>query len=133
VTNAGPDSTGEVVVPDILPLSLDYVSDTCGAVYDDPTHTWTWTTPVLQVAAPATCELTVEVLPGNLGEVENTAFVEGIGIDTMTANNSNSATVVIGGAVVEIPTLSSIGMLILVSLLGFTATAVLRRRGLRAR
>lgn len=129
VTNAGPDATGQVVVTDFLPAEVRYIGDTCGSAYDDLTHSWIWTSPVLFVSMPQTCELVVEALPGGFGLVENTAFVDGLGVDPMTANNSSTASVEIDGSVVEVPILSPTGLLMLTLLMGITAIFALRRRG----
>jgi uncharacterized repeat protein (TIGR01451 family) len=86
VNNNGPlDETG-VVVTDNLPVSVNYVSNTCGA--SNGGGTVTWNVGALANGASASCDITVT--PTVVGQITNNASVTGIAIDLNLENNTYS-------------------------------------------
>ncbi len=88
VNNAGPSTATAVVVTDVLPATLDLVSNDCGAVYVDPTLTWTIGT--LAPGATVVCNLNVVVAA--LGPISNTASLTSATTDPNGANNASTST-----------------------------------------
>ncbi len=88
VNNAGPSTATAVVVTDVLPPTLDLVSNDCGAVYVDPTLTWTIGT--LAPGATVVCNLNVVV--ATLGPIVNTASLSSATSDPNGANNASTST-----------------------------------------
>jgi uncharacterized repeat protein (TIGR01451 family) len=120
VFNFGPDDATGVTVVDTLPTEVTYVSDTCGA--GPPVgQTWTWVIGNLAASAGASCDITVTVNPGVTGSVSNTATVTGNEDDPAPDNNTGmTAFEVEEGiepgpeiSVLEIPTTSEVGLLLM--------------------
>jgi uncharacterized repeat protein (TIGR01451 family) len=129
VTNNGPGAATGVVATDTLPAQFDYVSDDCGAVFADPTLTWSIGS--LAVSASVTCNVsTVVAADATPGAVVNTATVAGNETDPTQANNSGPTTVDVGTgqSILEIPTLDRVGLAILLLGLMSAAVLVLRKR-----
>ncbi|MEM7480846.1 MAG: DUF11 domain-containing protein [Acidobacteriota bacterium] len=124
VTNNGPDDDTNVVVTDMLPAEVTYVSDDCGGINGPP---WTWTIGALANGATAICNITVQVNDIE-GPIVNTASVAGDNADNDGANDASTNTVVAQASILEIPTLGTIGFVLLVLLLLGSATLLMRRR-----
>ncbi len=124
VANAGPGDANNVVVTDTLPAEVSYVSDTCGGTNTPP---WTWNAGTILANNSASCDITVSVVTP--GAIVNTASVTADG-DGNTANNTSTATVqgTLGGNPPGIPTLDTIGLVILFALLAAAALIMVRRR-----
>ena len=128
VTNNGPaDATG-VVVTDVLPAGLTYVSDSCGGSWNAGTGTWTWTIGALSASTNVSCDLTVEVAPGANGTITNVATVTGNENDPDGANSTASADVTASSRIPGIPAQTPGGVAVMVLLLVGAALLVLRRR-----
>lgn len=124
VTNNGPDDASGVVVTDILPAEVTYVSDDCGGSNVPP---WTWNIGALSNGAAATCNITVNVAGGFSGSIANTATVSADQNDPNPGDESSTSNVQVG-SVLEIPTLGTIGFALLALLLAAGAIFVIRRR-----
>ncbi len=94
-TNLGPNSTGGILVQDILPVGVTYVSDTGGGTYNPGTGTWTVGT--LTSGQTAQLTITVTIDAGTLGQtITNTAsLLTSTQPDTNAANNSASVDIVV--------------------------------------
>jgi uncharacterized repeat protein (TIGR01451 family) len=126
VTNNGPSNATGVVVTDTLPPGLTYVSNDCGATF--AAGTLTWNVGALAVSASATCNLTVTVTQP--GTINNVATATGNEADPTPANNASTGSVTgeEPGFDPAIPTLSPIGMALLVLVLAGLALVMMRRR-----
>jgi uncharacterized repeat protein (TIGR01451 family) len=126
VSNAGPADATNVVVTDPLPAGVTYVSDDCGGMNTPP---WTWNVGTLTAGGPgATCNITVTVDADATGLIDNTATVAADNADPVTANNAGTAQVEVGQSVLEIPTLSQVGLALLVLVLAAASLVLMRRR-----
>lgn len=126
VSNAGPADATNVVVTDPLPAGVTYVSDDCGGLNVPP---WTWNVGTLTAAGPGeTCNITVTVDADATGLIDNTATVTADNADPVTANNAGTAQVEVGQSVLEIPTLSQVGLALLVLVLAAASLMLMRRR-----
>ena len=89
VTNAGPDTAGDVRVTDTLPAGVTFLSvtpsDQCG--YDS---SGTVTCDVGEISSSGTATVTVMVNTTAAGTIANTAAVSSASQDPNTANNSDS-------------------------------------------
>lgn len=126
VTNNGPDDDTNVVVTDTLPAGVAYVSDDCGGMFAAPT--FTWNVGSLANGASAVCNVSVNVVDPD--DTANSASVSGDSTDPNQANNA--AGTIIGGSVLEIPTLGELGLVALLLALAGAAIFLLRRRGQEA-
>ncbi|MEM7483031.1 MAG: proprotein convertase P-domain-containing protein [Acidobacteriota bacterium] len=124
VENMGPDDATGVVVTDPLDPCTTYISDDCGGSDVPP---WTWNLGALPNGAIAFCNVTVDASACGANEVFNTAMVMGNEMDSNTTNQASTASVAVG-SILEIPTLGSVGMLVLIGLLGLGAFVLMRRR-----
>jgi uncharacterized repeat protein (TIGR01451 family) len=129
VTNNGPADATNVVVTDPLPAEVTYVSDDCGGMNVPP---WTWTVGNLANGVSATCNITVTVNPGAAGNIDNTATVSGDNADPAQANNTGTGSFGVQQNPLEIPTLSQVGLALLVLALAAASLVLLRRRLRRA-
>ncbi len=124
VANAGPANVTGIVVTDTLPAAVAYVSDDCGGTNTPP---WTWNVGTLNSGASATCNITTSVVTP--GAIDNTATVAADN-DSTPGNNSSTASVIgeppVG--IVEVPTLDSVGLGLLLAALTACALVLLRRR-----
>ena len=97
--NGGPSDATNIVVVDKLPLDpkkivVQFVSPQC--VYTTATHTVTCTAP--RVPAGESVSFVIEAQAnGSVGTVDNTATLSSTTPDPVTANNTNSATVIVKG------------------------------------
>jgi uncharacterized repeat protein (TIGR01451 family) len=121
-SNNGPGTANNVVVTDSLPAGLAYVSNDCGASFAAPNVTWNIAS--LANGASAVCNVTVTVNASGT----NSATISSDQNDPVPANNASAATVLGDQNVLEIPTASTWGLLILGLGLGLAAFTVLRRR-----
>ncbi|MCB1008266.1 MAG: DUF11 domain-containing protein [Acidobacteria bacterium] len=127
VTNNGPDAATGVVVTDTLPVEVSYVSDDCGGADLPP---WTWNIGNLAASASVVCTITVLVGDVAPGDVVNSATVASDLTDPQPGDNTGSAIVTVGQAIpdwVEIPTLSTAGLLALLVLIAGAGLTLLRR------
>ena len=87
VANSGPDTATGVIVTDLLPAGVTFVSDIPSqGAYDEVTGVWT----VGTVAAAATPTLTITVTVSSPGQIVNTATVDGDQFDPNLGNNTDS-------------------------------------------
>ena len=94
VTNTGPDATTGVVIEDVLPTGLEYVSTSPGATmsYDPGTRTLVWTVGNLSDGANET--LTLLVNATTIGSWDNVATVTASDLpDPVSDNDEDVATV----------------------------------------
>ncbi|MCB1033615.1 MAG: DUF11 domain-containing protein [Acidobacteria bacterium] len=113
-----------VTVTDTLPADVTYVSDDCGGANGPP---WVWNVGTLGSGASATCNITVDINPDAVLPITNTATVTATQTDNVPDNDT--AVAIVGNAnTLEIPTLGSIGLALLLVLLAATALFLLRRR-----
>jgi uncharacterized repeat protein (TIGR01451 family) len=124
VTNNGPSNATGVTVTDTLPAGLTYVSNSCGATFAAPILTWN--VGALAATASATCNLTVTV--NQPGVIVNSASATGNEGDPTPGNNAAVVTVNVLVNLLEIPTLDSVGLAVLIVLLAASAAVLLRRR-----
>jgi uncharacterized repeat protein (TIGR01451 family) len=77
VHNAGPDNATNVVITDMLPLGLDFVSASDGGTYDALSRTITWTAFNLNYGAPDVVRTFIAevnaIMAGNATGITNTA------------------------------------------------------------
>lgn len=108
-TNNGPAAATGVTVIDTLSSNVTYISNTCGAV--NAANMVTWSVGNLASAANASCDVTVEV--NGFGNISNSATINGNEVDPVAGNNVTSNAV--AGPAQNIPSLSLIGLLVLVA------------------
>ena len=98
VRNDGGTVATSVLVRDILPAGILYVSDTCGG--GTTGQVWSWSVGTLAPGASATCRLNVQVDPDHIGDsFVNVASVSGVGEASADfANNSVQSVVVVPDA-----------------------------------
>ncbi|HMZ17883.1 MAG TPA: putative Ig domain-containing protein, partial [Blastocatellia bacterium] len=89
VTNNGPNNATGVVVNDLLPSGLNYVSDDGGGAYNPSTGDWT----VGALANGASATLHITVMVNTTDPVSNTALVSSSSLpDTIPDNNQATVT-----------------------------------------
>ena len=90
LTNNGPKNANSIVVTDVLPGGLSYVSDDSGGSYNPLTGLWTL--PPLNNGGVAILNITLDVDPGTAGStITNTATITNSNrIDPDPSNNSSS-------------------------------------------
>jgi uncharacterized repeat protein (TIGR01451 family) len=88
VTNNGPDAATNVVVTDVLPAEVAYLSDDCGASDIQP---WTWQVGTVADGETVTCTVTTELVTP--GVIENEATVTADEDDVELDNNTASVVV----------------------------------------
>ena len=120
VQNLGPDDATGVVVTDMLPNGVAYVSDTCGGVAGMP---WTWTIGDLMNGASVSCDITVDII--DPGDTTNVADASADQNDPNTGNNSGTAQLPPFGG--PIPTLGSTGIALLIGLIAGFGLFLTRR------
>jgi uncharacterized repeat protein (TIGR01451 family) len=121
VDNLGPDDATGVVVTDDLPAGVAYVSDDCGGVPGTP---WTWNVGSLMAGAFETCNITVDIVdPANTANVANATS----SMNDPDPTNNSSATAQLPPFGGPIPTLGTVGILVLIGLLAGIGFVVLRR------
>ncbi len=89
-SNAGPDTATNVVVKDVLPTGVTFVSAP-GCTYAAGTRTVTCTVATLANGATVSRTITATVAPDAASTVSNTATVSADTQDPNTANNSSTA------------------------------------------
>lgn len=130
VFNNGPAAATNVEVVDTIPAGLTWSSDDCGAG-PDVAGVLTWSVGALADQASATCNVTFDVDPAFVGQIDNTATVSADNADPNAADNSSTSSVTVGAPTnpLEIPTLSEWGLAaMLLALLGFGVFTMRRRR-----
>jgi len=120
VQNLGPDDATGVVVTDMLPAGVAYISDDCGGIPGTP---WTWNILGLAAGANVTCNIEVDVI--DAGDTANVADVSGDQADPNTGNNTSTAGIPAFGG--PIPTLGTAGILLLTILIAGVGLFVMRR------
>jgi len=128
VTNNGPDPANNTVVTDNLPAEFTWTGDDCGAgppAGGPPNGTLTWNVGNLANGASATCNVTGTVDGPNGTIASNSATATSDSTDPTPP--TAVATVTIQLSVLEIPTLSRIGIALLLLLLAGAAVWALRR------
>jgi uncharacterized repeat protein (TIGR01451 family) len=116
VANAGPSSATGVVVTDILPAGVSFISATPTQGNCSGTTTVTCNLGTIANAATATISLQV-TLPSTPGPVSNTATVATSSTDPNPANNSSTSTITVIPAA-QIPAASPMLLLLLAMTLG---------------
>jgi uncharacterized repeat protein (TIGR01451 family) len=102
VMNAGPDGASGIEVEDILPSGVTYLAHSSSSGLYSPV-TGLWSLPPLAASASATLEIMVLVDSGGSSTIVNTAMiVAGDESDPDLSNNSATATVVVGGADLQV-------------------------------
>jgi uncharacterized repeat protein (TIGR01451 family) len=100
VTNAGPDTATTIIINDVLPPGLTYVSDNGGGTYNSSTGRWTITS--LSNGSSAILRITARVT--SIDPKTNTASV--VSLDQTDLDGSNNASSVIitpvGGGVADL-------------------------------
>jgi len=128
VTNNGPDPANNTVVTDNLPAEFTWTGDDCGAgppAGGPPNGTLTWNVGNLANQASATCNVTGTVAGPNGAQATNSATATSDSTDPTPP--TAAATVTIQQSVLEIPTLSKVGIGLLLLLLAGAAVWALRR------
>lgn len=133
VTNNGPDDANNVVVTDNLPAEFSWASDDCGAgppAGGPPNGTLTWNVGLLANGAAAVCNVTgtVDGAPGTV--VVNDASAVSDSTDPTPA--FAAAAIDIQQSILEIPTLSQVGLVFFLLLLAVSAFWLLRTRRAKA-
>ena len=107
VDNSGPNDATGVVVTDLLPAGVSYVSDDSGGAYDSVTGAWTVGN--LLNAASATLNITASVNPATAGTtITNTATAAATESDPNSLNDSGSVAIVVNTPPVANPDVASI-------------------------
>jgi uncharacterized repeat protein (TIGR01451 family) len=95
VTNSGPDNATNVVVADVLPAGLTFVSAS-STVGTYASSTGDWTVGALANGASALLDITVTVNSSTAGQtITNSASVDGSENDSVAENNNASASAVV--------------------------------------
>jgi len=117
-TNGGPSPATNVVVTDVLPAGLQFVSATPSQGSCTGTTNVTCNLGTLANGASATVALSAMVTATS-GTIANTASVSASGSDPGSGNNSSSApALVVGAASADIPTMSEWVLIALAAMLG---------------
>ncbi|MCP4362740.1 MAG: DUF11 domain-containing protein, partial [Chloroflexi bacterium] len=91
VTNAGPDSTSNIIVSDTLPISVTYISQGGTGVYNSLSGVWSVGT-TLNKDDRVTMTITATVNSGTAGQsITNTATISAAEGETNSGNNLASA------------------------------------------
>ncbi len=112
VTNNGPGDAIDVVVTDMLPEQLSFIS-TSGCA-EDPAGVPTCSLGDLANGASSGYSITVQVNEEAMGEIVNTAVVSASTVDPEPADNADGSSVLI---FIEVPTLNRPGLLLLLLML----------------
>ena len=127
VMNSGDGDATSVTVTDLLPPGLVYVSDTPSqGSYDSGTGIWT--VGAIAAGGNATLQIVANVtgFPGT-SYVNSAAITASTPADATPGDNTDTEGVTVAAALPAIPSLSPLGLLILVSMLAGTAFMALRR------
>ncbi len=132
VTNNGPDAATNAVVTDVLPAGTTFVSASgTGWTCNHAAGTVTCTAANLAVGPANPITLTVAVAGGTETlTLTNTASVTADQFDTAIpgSNSSTAGVLITGQPVTDIPTLTSVGWIAMVSLLAGLSLLALRKR-----
>lgn len=130
VTNNGPDDAPNVVVTDNLPAEFTWTGDDCAAgppAGGPPNGTLTWNVGTVVNGDSATCNVTGTVDAPQGTVVVNDASATSDNNDPTPGNETAAISVLVQQSVLEIPTLSQLGLALLLLLLAATALWLLRR------
>ena len=96
VSNTGPDAASNVVVTDVLPAGVTFVSANAsiGSCAPSGTTTITVTCTIGTINNPANVSISIVVTPNAAGSLSNTASVTATGSDPDETNNSATTTTV---------------------------------------
>jgi uncharacterized repeat protein (TIGR01451 family) len=95
-TNDGPANATGVVVSDVLPVDLTYVSDTCGGAYNAGNGNWTIGS--LASGSSVSCDITAEIGVTDAAMTNTMSVTAANEADANSLNNTASITVEIGRA-----------------------------------
>ena len=130
VTNNGPADAGNTVVTDNLPAEFTWTGDDCGAgppAGGPPNGTLIWNVGTLANGAMATCNVT-GTMDGPSGTMAtNSATATSDASDPTPPTAAATVTIELIPSVLEIPTLSQVGIALLLLLLAGAAIWALRR------
>ncbi len=125
VSNNGPGPASGVTAVDDIPAGLTYVDDDCGA--GPPAgQVLTWDIGNLGVGESAMCHIEFEGIPGT-GNLVQEVTVSGDQDDPNPDDNAVAVDIFVG-TVLDIPTLSTVGLVLLALLLGGLSLLILKRR-----
>ncbi|MEM7051125.1 MAG: IPTL-CTERM sorting domain-containing protein [Acidobacteriota bacterium] len=127
VSNAGPDPATNVVVTETLPPEVTFVR-TAGCA-EDPDGVPTCTLETIAAGASASYAVEVAVDLDASGTIFNQVMVSSDATDPNPGDEIFTESVEVTSPLEEIPTLSPVGLLAIVLLLGLAAMAAMRRRG----
>jgi LPXTG-site transpeptidase (sortase) family protein len=98
ITNAGPAVATNIVVTDHIPLTLTYVTHTASVgTYTPATHRWEIPSLPPNAGSPPTLRITCTIPPNAANIITNQATVSSAETDWAPANNTASASLVVGG------------------------------------
>lgn len=102
VRNNGPNTAGSIVITDILPTGLTYVSNSASVgsySAGKNNSSWQWSGFSLNVLAQATLQITTRVDSGTAGRtITNDAFLTSASVtDADESNNTGSASIAVSG------------------------------------
>jgi uncharacterized repeat protein (TIGR01451 family) len=125
LSNAGLGAATGVTVTDALPSQVELVEveAPCSATAGPP-GTVTWNVGTLAPEETVSCALAVRVV--GAGSIVNTATATLSEPDSVPANNTASVTVS-GGSVMDVPTLSSFGLALMIGALALGGALLVRR------
>ncbi|GAB4188790.1 MAG: hypothetical protein Tsb002_15310 [Wenzhouxiangellaceae bacterium] len=115
VTNNGPGTASNLEISLVLPASVDYAGDSCGAVLAGSTLSWT----VATLVDSDTSDCQIDVIATSSIQNEATAEVTTQSFDPDLSNNTTALQVMIGA--LAVPVLSPLGMLLMALLVSFVA------------
>ena len=100
VNNLGPDAASNVIVTDVLPSNVTFVSATAsiGSCATSGTTTITVTCTIGTIAFPGSVSVGVVVTPTAPATLTNTATVSASGTEPVAANNSATTTTIVNAA-----------------------------------
>ncbi|HEV7766589.1 MAG TPA: hypothetical protein VGQ76_16425 [Thermoanaerobaculia bacterium] len=121
VTNNGPSDATGVEATDVLPAGLQFVDSACASAAG---NTVTWTIGALPVGTTVSCQF--RAMTTDEGSIANTATVSGSPADPSGAD-SDTVTVVVGAVPAGVPTIGSVGLLLMAALLAMVGAWVAMR------
>jgi uncharacterized repeat protein (TIGR01451 family) len=118
----GTEAANTIEVLDALPASLSFIGSNCGATLSGNTVSWQIAT--LAAGSNLTCTLQTQVRSS--GTIVNTATIRAEGVDPVPSNNQ--ASVSLDASALQIPTLSSASLLVLMLAIISIGLSLSRRR-----
>ena len=100
VNNLGPDAASNVIVTDVLPPNVTFVSANAsiGSCAPSGTTTITVTCTIATINSPASVSIGIVVTPTAAGTLTNTVTASASGTDPIAANNSATSTTIANAA-----------------------------------